>query len=182
MEARIARQQLLEPPIEEPQGPDPPLMIDEEGPDNHMDWEPEMTQDDPLNDEQPVARSPSPPAPRSPSPLPPPDLETTDEGEEIRVAEVPDAQQEAREIIEEFPTAAGTIVAHEPSYFASVLQTHINDHGDNIYYPFANSIDWELAAWMHESGLTVTEMDRFLSTQYVSLGLNLISSAYFSLQ
>jgi hypothetical protein len=171
IEADIAQQQLLKAPVEEPhaQLPDQPLMIDEDGPDNYMDWQPDMIQDGVPNDEQPVERSLSPLDRRSPSPLPPPDLETPDEDEEIRVAEVFDTQQESREIIEEFPTAAGTIVAHEPSYFTSVLQKHLNDHGENIYYPFANSIDWELAAWMHESGLTVTEMDRFLSTQYVSL-------------
>jgi hypothetical protein len=161
--AEIARQQVLEAPVEGPQVADEPLMMEADGLDDHMDWQPDISQDDPLNqpDEQPASQSPSPP--------PPPDLEIPDEREEVRVAEVPNAQEDLREIIEEFPTPAGTVVAQEPSYFASVLQKHLNDHGENIYYPFANSINWELAAWMHESGLTVTEMDRFLSTQYVSL-------------
>ncbi|KIM22688.1 hypothetical protein M408DRAFT_78738, partial [Serendipita vermifera MAFF 305830] len=41
--------------------------------------------------------------------------------------------------------------------------------GDEMYYPFANDIDFELAAWLHDSGLSRSKIDEFLKLKYVSV-------------
>ncbi len=38
----------------------------------------------------------------------------------------------------------------------------------NIYYPFASKEDWEVAAWLIESGLSMGEIDKFLKLAFVS--------------
>ena len=37
----------------------------------------------------------------------------------------------------------------------------------NAYYPFANETDFELGAWLHESGLPMEKIDEFLKLKYV---------------
>ena len=46
--------------------------------------------------------------------------------------------------------------------------------GQNIYYPFSGSREWELVTWLHESGLSLTKIDRFLHLKYVRIFLNSI--------
>lgn len=38
----------------------------------------------------------------------------------------------------------------------------------NIYYPFVSKEDWEVAAWLIESGLSMAEIDKFLNLPFVS--------------
>lgn len=78
----------------------------------------------------------------------------------------------AQEIIEPFPGPAGRIVAYATPYFREILDKCMNEHGENIYYPFANSVDWELADWLHES-TTKTDIDKFLHNPYVSIYLSI---------
>lgn len=38
---------------------------------------------------------------------------------------------------------------------------------DNVYYPFADAKDWEMGQWLTLSGLSMLEVDRFLSIRLV---------------
>lgn len=38
----------------------------------------------------------------------------------------------------------------------------------NLYYPFANRDDWEMAYWLLNSGLSMTSINKFLSLRLVS--------------
>jgi hypothetical protein len=46
-----------------------------------------------------------------------------------------------------------------------------NQH--NIFYPFSGDREWKLAAWLHESGLPLTKIDKFLHLDYVRIPLNI---------
>lgn len=39
----------------------------------------------------------------------------------------------------------------------------------NLFYPFANDVDFDLGTWLHESGLSRSKIDEFLKLKYVSL-------------
>ena len=41
-------------------------------------------------------------------------------------------------------------------------------HQDNLYYPFTSEVDWELAAFLLCSGLSMAMINDFLSLQLVS--------------
>lgn len=46
---------------------------------------------------------------------------------------------------------------------------HTQEHKSNIFYPFANPWDWEISWWITLSGLSMLEVDKFLSMQLVGL-------------
>jgi hypothetical protein len=65
------------------------------------------------------------------------------------------------------PTA-GRILRKEEAPFAWE-RAYQEMRGDgNVYYPFANEKEWELSAWLHQSGLPLSQMDTFLKLKYVS--------------
>lgn len=76
-----------------------------------------------------------------------------------------------KEPIKEFhPTAADTYGVgktvldeiHESDQFAK-------QRGENVYFPFASKEDWEMGAWLIQSGLSMAEIDKFLKLSIVSL-------------
>jgi hypothetical protein len=144
-----------------PQEPQPAIPSADDISQEPMDWEPDYNEID-------IPGPQSPPRARSPTPPPPAHLEAPDDRQEVAIAQAKDPSQVPDEITEQFPRPAGTVLAKDQSHFAIIFQEHMRMHDENIYYPFANSIDWDLAAWMHESGMSMAEMDRFLATQYVS--------------
>ena len=38
----------------------------------------------------------------------------------------------------------------------------------NIFYPFSGETEWELVAWLHHSGVSLSDVDKFLKLRYVS--------------
>lgn len=46
--------------------------------------------------------------------------------------------------------------------------THAEERRSNTFYPFASRGDWELASWLYNSGLSMAEIDKFLSLEFVS--------------
>ena len=38
---------------------------------------------------------------------------------------------------------------------------------DNVYYPFADDVDWEIAKWMTDSSLSNSQINSFLKLKYV---------------
>jgi hypothetical protein len=71
----------------------------------------------------------------------------------------------------DFPTAAGTVLHHEQSRFNQVYKHQQEKGNENIYYPFANEMDWELGAFLTESRMAMSEMDQFLKLSYVSIDI-----------
>lgn len=50
---------------------------------------------------------------------------------------------------------------------------HVNDdfaasRKDNRYYPFSCKLEWGLVVWLSQSGLSTSEIDKFLKLPYVS--------------
>ena len=43
---------------------------------------------------------------------------------------------------------------------------------ENIYYPFASRLEWQLALWLLRSGISMSATDAFLSLEIVSFPLN----------
>ena len=46
--------------------------------------------------------------------------------------------------------------------------THHGNHKNNIYYPFASQQEWELAAFLLKSKLSMSDIDEFLRLDIVS--------------
>lgn len=44
--------------------------------------------------------------------------------------------------------------------------------GQNRFYPFSDSQEWDVAAWLIKSGLTKTKIDAFLNLKYVRANLH----------
>jgi hypothetical protein len=91
--------------------------------------------------------------------------ENDNDNDEDLVADV-DLPQEYRR---DFPQPAGTVLRTECSRLQIIYDQQLVEGMGNIHYPFANEMDWQLGAWMHDSGLAMTEMDQFLKLKYVSL-------------
>jgi hypothetical protein len=67
---------------------------------------------------------------------------------------------------------AGDITGKAEAPFSQHLsEQHTNEH--NIYYPFSGAREWDLAVWLHESNLPLTNIDRFLRLEYVGVALRL---------
>jgi hypothetical protein len=129
-----------------------------------------------MNDDNEIPDHPIPPRSESsppssqqsesppPSPVPPfnPDLR-----EEILVDESHTQAKLSADIREQFPRPAGTVLGKQRSHFQAIQEELKESAGDNIYYPFAGETDWELAAFLQESGMPMTQIDRFLKLSYV---------------
>lgn len=68
---------------------------------------------------------------------------------------------------EEYYPGAGRVGKQKRPYFRATLNEKLQKD-DNIYHPFLNQQEWELAKWMHESGMSMSKMDEFFQLQYVS--------------
>lgn len=75
--------------------------------------------------------------------------------------------EDGGDIVEEYHPGAGEVIQNERPHFRAVLNERLH-RNDNIYHPFQNEQEWELATWMHESGLPVSKMDEFFKLKYVS--------------
>jgi hypothetical protein len=68
---------------------------------------------------------------------------------------------------------AGNIEGKTAPPFANHKSTQ-RVKGHNIHYPFSGTREWELATWLHESGLPLTKIDKFLHLDYVRIPLKII--------
>jgi hypothetical protein len=83
------------------------------------------------------------------------------------VGEQNEAPPKLQEYRKNFPRPAGTIIGHGPSKFREVYK-ELQEMGDNnIYYPFANEMDWDLGAFLVEDGMPMADIDTFLKLSYV---------------
>ncbi|KAG8836053.1 hypothetical protein FRB91_000169 [Serendipita sp. 411] len=69
--------------------------------------------------------------------------------------------------METYP-GAGHIFNKVIPRFHTQAASQIQTGKGNLFYPFANEIDFELGLWLHESGLSVSKIDSFLKLQYVT--------------
>jgi len=65
------------------------------------------------------------------------------------------------------PTAGRILRKEEAPFGQERAYQEMRGEG-NVYYPFANEKEWELSAWLHQSGLPLSQMDTFLKLKYVS--------------
>lgn len=73
-------------------------------------------------------------------------------------------------IIDYFPGAAGIVDQAGTKFIDGFDQDMFSDirNSENLYYPFADRPEWELAEFLLTSGLSMTAIDRFLSLILVS--------------
>jgi hypothetical protein len=68
---------------------------------------------------------------------------------------------------EEIDSNAGQVIWITPSAFH--LQRMLQEtlyHG-NIHYPFSSEKEWKMAQWLHQSGVSLAKIDKFLRLSYV---------------
>ena len=56
---------------------------------------------------------------------------------------------------------------------------HRDQRKSNTFYPFSSRDDWELASWLYNSGISMAEIDRFLSLALVSVYTMNLFSVFF---
>lgn len=98
--------------------------------------------------------------------------------------DIPQHRTEPLENFEDIHTetypAAGRVFAQSEDFFTDELRAIREEGKGNIYYPFANDVDFELAAWLGSSGLSRSKIDEFLRLKYVSFSYAAIFSLTFS--
>jgi hypothetical protein len=70
--------------------------------------------------------------------------------------------------IEVYP-GAGRVQEHiSTSGFDEIRQEQEQKAQGNVFYPFSGETEWELVAWLHHSGVSLSDIDKFLKLRYVS--------------
>jgi len=69
---------------------------------------------------------------------------------------------------EEHYLGAGCVHKTRRPPFRGILNERLQ-RDENIYLPFEDQQEWELANWLHQSGLSMSKIDDFLKLQYVSV-------------
>jgi hypothetical protein len=70
-------------------------------------------------------------------------------------------------VTDTYPGAASIQEKQRPR-FAQLLEEQKNQGAGNIHHPFNGAEDWSLAQWMYLSGVSQSNVDTFLRTDYVS--------------
>jgi hypothetical protein len=70
-------------------------------------------------------------------------------------------------VTDTYPDAA-TVLEKQKPRFARILEEQKKRGVGNVYHPFGGPEDWSLAQWMYLSGVSQSNVDTFLSTDYVS--------------
>jgi hypothetical protein len=69
---------------------------------------------------------------------------------------------------EVYPGAGRVQEQTSSSGFDEVRREQEKKAQGNIFYPFSGETEWELVAWMHHSGVSLSDIDKFLKLHYVS--------------
>jgi hypothetical protein len=64
-----------------------------------------------------------------------------------------------------FPEAGSVIFRGDPPFSTSADDQR--EHNNNQVHPFADRDDWEFASWIHESKLSMSQIDKLLHLNYV---------------
>jgi hypothetical protein len=70
-------------------------------------------------------------------------------------------------VTDTYPGAASILEKQRP-HFAQLLEEQKKRGTGNIYHPFNSAEDWSLGQWMYLSGVSQSNVDTFLHTDYVS--------------
>jgi hypothetical protein len=84
-----------------------------------------------------------------------------------------DSDSEDGDQFEVWFDGAGDIEDKTTPPFANYKSTP-HENARHIFYPFSGDREWKLAAWLHESGLPLTKIDKFLHLDYVRIPLSII--------
>jgi hypothetical protein len=71
-------------------------------------------------------------------------------------------------IVEDMYPGAAAVVASTHSAFHTLYDKQIQIGKGNVHYPFAGHTEWELARWLHKTGISRARIDEFLKLDYVS--------------
>jgi hypothetical protein len=76
-----------------------------------------------------------------------------------------------------YPGAASVIQSAPPAFF-HLYDEQVERGEGNMHYPFAGPKEWEVARWLHNSGLSRVRIDEFLKLDYVSGPLLRLPSSF----
>ena len=88
---------------------------------------------------------------------------------------------EPENCIDLFPEAGSIVDRGEPCGFSRVLEEKKARGDNNLYFPFANKMEWELVAWLHQVGVSISEINQFLRLEYVCIVPNITSQKLMSI-
>ncbi len=87
----------------------------------------------------------------------------------VTVEEVPDIEEGGlprKAWVEDFPTAAGTPLSTSETSFERIHKA--KKATDSLWAPFNDEDEWHLAHWLVTSGLTQSDVEKFLKLNIVS--------------
>lgn len=104
-----------------------------------------------------------------PTPLTPQDAEDTNVDVDIEGSEPKSDLDAPAYLVHSFPNASQNFGCGSTFLNNFDADVYASERKSNLYYPFADSRDWEMAQWLTLSGLSMLEMDKFLSVRLVCL-------------
>jgi len=70
-------------------------------------------------------------------------------------------------IVEDYYPSAASVMRSVPPAYSHLYDEMVEIGEGNLYYPFAGPKEWEVARWLHNSGLSKARIDEFLKLDYV---------------
>lgn len=119
--------------------------------------------DTPLADTEPVVLVHGPSMSPNPQVFPSPD-----QGQRRVSQNLTEPLERSEDLYTEHHPSAGKVYGSRDMSFDAEIHSQHERGGGNIYYPFANDVDFELGAWLSDSGLSRSKIDAFLALKYVS--------------
>jgi DNA-binding transcriptional MerR regulator len=72
------------------------------------------------------------------------------------------------ELLTEYFAGAAKVTGHTQPRWEKVLELQRKRGGGNVYFPFKSQAEWELATWMHDTGLTISDINAYLDLNQAS--------------
>jgi hypothetical protein len=72
------------------------------------------------------------------------------------------------ELLTEYFAGAAKVTGHTQPRWEKVLELQRKRGSGNVYFPFKSQAEWELATWMHDADLTISDIDAYLGLHQVS--------------
>lgn len=85
------------------------------------------------------------------------------------------------ELLTEYYSGAAKITGHMQPQWEKVLELQRERGGGNVYHPFKSQAEWELATWMHDTGLAMSDINAYIDLNYVSPTQNILIFIHMSL-
>jgi hypothetical protein len=72
------------------------------------------------------------------------------------------------ELLTEYYVGAAEVTGYTQPQWEKVLELQQKRGGGNVYHPFESQAEWELATWIHDTSLAMSDIDAYVKLKHVS--------------